>query len=152
MSLRFPYRRFRVKQPLLTLGGRRERPRPVIGVTVIGPADSRYIHGLLDSGSDDTIFPETLAVKLGIDLTNAPVMDAAGVGMITYAVRLAEVTLRLADKSERRKWQAWVGFTAAQLRQPLLGHAGFLQFFTTAFHGDLEEVELTINAGYSGIQ
>jgi hypothetical protein len=150
MSLRFPYRRFRVKQPLITLGGRTERPRPVIGLTVTGPADSRYIHGLLDSGADDTVFPDALAVKLGIDLTNAPIIDAAGLGMTIYAVRLAEVILRLADNSERREWQAWVGFTSARMRQPLLGHAGFLQFFTTAFHGDVEEVELTVNATYPG--
>jgi len=150
MSLRFPYRRFRVKHPLLTLGGRIERPRPVIGVTVIGPADTRYIHALLDTGADDTIFPDALAVKLGIDLTDAPVINGAGLGMMTYSIRLAEVTLRVADINERREWRACAGFASAPLRQPLLGHAGFLQFFTTAFHGDLEEVELTVNANYPG--
>ena len=44
----------------------------------------------------------------------------------------------------------WVGFTSAPLRQPLLGYAGFLQFFTATFHGDREEVELAVNAAYPG--
>jgi hypothetical protein len=122
----------------------------VIGVTVIGPSDSRYIHGLLDSGSDDTVFPETSAAKIGVDLTNAPTITAAGAGMVTCAIRLASVTLRLASNGERREWQAVVGFTSAPLRQPLLGHAGFLQFFTATFHGDLEEAELKVNASYAG--
>jgi hypothetical protein len=30
------------------------------------------------------------------------------------------------------------------------GQAGFLQFFRATFHGDLEEVELTVNPSYSG--
>lgn len=150
MSLRFPYRRFRVRQPLLTLGGRRERPRPIIGVTVIGPADNRYVHGLLDNGADDTVFPDTLATTLGIDLSNAPTLVAAGLGMVPHTVHLAEVTLRLAGMNEQREWKAWVGFTSAKLRQPLFGYAGFMQFFTATYHGDLEEVELAVNGSYAG--
>jgi hypothetical protein len=65
-------------------------------------------------------------------------------------VRYAEVTLRIADNQEQREWKAWVGFTAARLRQPLLGYAGFLQYFTATFHGDREEVELTVNPTYPG--
>jgi hypothetical protein len=35
-------------------------------------------------------------------------------------------------------------------RYALLGFAGFLQYFTATFFGDLEEVELTVNAAYPG--
>jgi hypothetical protein len=148
--MRFRYRRFPVKTPLLTLGGRKERPRPVIGVTVIGPADSRYVLALLDSGADDCIFPDTLAASLGIDLTNAPTLDGAGLGMVPYTIHLAEVTLRLVSVNEQREWKAWVGFTSAKLRQSLLGYAGCLQFFNASFEGDLEELELTVNSTYPG--
>ena len=34
--------------------------------------------------------------------------------------------------------------------RPLIGFAGFLQFFTATFHGDREQVELTVNALYPG--
>jgi hypothetical protein len=51
---------------------------------------------------------------------------------------------------EQREWPAWVAFTPARLNQPLFGFAGLLQFFTAAFHGDREQVELTINSLYPG--
>ena len=33
---------------------------------------------------------------------------------------------------------------------PTLGFAGFLQFFTATFYGDLEEVERAVNRLYPG--
>jgi hypothetical protein len=33
---------------------------------------------------------------------------------------------------------------------PLLGFAGCLQFFSAHFHGDREEVELSVNSLYRG--
>jgi hypothetical protein len=60
------------------------------------------------------------------------------------------VTLRVADNQEWREWQAWVGFTSTKLRHPLLGFAGFLQYFTATLHGDREELELTVNSLYAG--
>jgi hypothetical protein len=43
-----------------------------------------------------------------------------------------------------------VGFTPVRLNRALLGFAGCLQFFTATFHGDREEVELTVNSLYPG--
>jgi len=151
MSMVFPYRRFRLKSPVLTLGGRAERPRPVLDVGIIGPMGSRVLPSLLDTGADDTIFPATLAATLGIDLSQAPAVAAAGVGLVPVIVRLAEVTLRIAAGKERREWRAGVAFSPVPLRQPLLGFAGFLQYFTATFHGDREEVELAVNSLYPGI-
>jgi predicted aspartyl protease len=150
VSLRFPYKRFKVKDPIPSLAGQRERPRPILAVTLIGPAGSRSEDALLDTGADDTLFPEALATLLGIDLSQAPIRSGAGFGMHAATVRYAEVLLRIADTQEQREWKAQVGFTSAKLRQPLLGNAGVLQFFTATFHGDREEVELTINPTYPG--
>lgn len=150
MSMRIPYKDFPVRNPIPSLGGRMERPRPVIFITMLGPLGT-YVEGaLLDTGADDTLFPETVAGKLGIDLANAPIATGAGFGMLVSTVRYAEVTLRITDGVEQREWKAWVGFTSAKLRQPLLGYAGFLQFFTATFRGDLQEVELEINSSYPG--
>lgn len=151
MSLRFPYRPFRVGQPVVALAGRLTRPRPILPVTLLGPVRAVLTGGLLDTGADDTVFPELVAQRLGLDLTNAPRATGAGFGMHAATVSYAEVSLRIADSNERREWRAWVGFTAVPLRQPLLGYAGFLQFFTASFFGDREEVELTVNATYPGI-
>jgi hypothetical protein len=150
MSLRFAYKPFPVKQPPVSLPGRSERPRAVIVVSVLGPANTHALPALLDTGADDTVFTEDVAVRIGLDLTNAPTGGAAGAGMVALPVRYAQVTLRIADNQEQREWQAWVGFTTAKLRQPLLGFAGFLQYFTATFHGDLEEVELAVNGTYMG--
>jgi predicted aspartyl protease len=106
--------------------------------------------GLLDTGADDTVFPEALAATLGLDLSQAPVGGLTAAGGALFPVRYAQVTLRLTDGQEFREWPACVGFTSAPLRMSLLGFAGFLQFFTATFHGDLEKVELTINRLYPG--
>lgn len=65
-------------------------------------------------------------------------------------IRYAKVKLRLTDGIEFREWTGWVGFTSAALHYPILGFAGVLQFFTTTFHGDREEVELAVNRLYPG--
>jgi predicted aspartyl protease len=150
VSVTLPYQLFRVRNPLIQLGGQADRPRPVITVTLIGPEGSRVQDALLDTGADDTVFPETLAGALGIDLTNAPTIHGAGVGLIPYVVRLAEVTLCIADNQERREWRAWICFTSAPLRQPLLGYAGYLQFFDATFLGQRQVVERTVNSSYPG--
>lgn len=158
MSMRFHYVIIPVAYAIVPLDGRWSRPRPLIRVTVIGPADSRLKMVLLDTGSDDTVFPEAWATQLGIDLTNAPTGSGTGVGSAAAAgtgspgiqLKYAQVTLRLTDYREYREWSAWVGFTAAPLIYPILGFAGFLRYFTATFHGDREEVELTVNSLYPG--
>ncbi|MGL4555570.1 MAG: hypothetical protein ACRC33_30745, partial [Gemmataceae bacterium] len=83
-------------------------------------------------------------------LARAPAGGASGVGLVASALRYAPVTFRLAAGADRREWDATVGFTATPLRFPLLGYAGFLQFFTAAFHGDRERLELDANPTYPG--
>ena len=91
-----------------------------------------------------------MAHRIGVDLSQAPAGEGAGVGAGTVSVRYAQITLRLAGRRERREWRGWVGFTAAKFRHPILGFAGFLQYFTATFHGDREEVELAVNSRYAG--
>jgi hypothetical protein len=150
MSLRYGYYPFRLGQPVVSLAGRWVRPRPLASVTLIGPSGSLLREGLLDTGADDTVFPESWAAAIGVDLTIAPVGQASGVGLVAVPIRYAQVTLRMAQRTEHREWTAWVGFTPAPLRRPLLGFAGVLQFFTATFHGDREEVELAVNSLYRG--
>ncbi len=150
MTLRYSYSPYVAPNPVISLGGRAERPRPVIPVALIGPGGSVSRDGLLDTGADDTVFPAAEATLLGLDLSTAPTGIASGVGTIPYPVRYARVRLRITDGQERREWEAWVGFTAARLRRPLLGYAGFLQFFGANFLEDAEVVELTVNGKYPG--
>src|SRR5437588_10175595 len=131
MTLRYRYKLERVNHPVIPLGGRWVRPRPLAAVTLIGPSGPCVATGHLDTGADDTVFPEWMAVRIGVDLRNAPPGQAEGAGGGAIAVRYAEVTLRLAQGNERREWRAWVGFTPARMSNPLLGFAGCLQYFTS---------------------
>jgi hypothetical protein len=151
MSLRFPYLQVAMGRPIVTLGGKSHRPRSVIGVMIGGPNGTIPYDGLLDTGADDVLFPEAVAALIGIDLTNAPQGTTGGLGRGTIPVRYAEASLRIADNQERREWRAWVGFVPIVRRYALLGHAGFLQYFTATFHGDREEIELTVNGLYPGL-
>jgi hypothetical protein len=123
----------------------------LINISVPGPLGTVVRRSLLHIGADDTIFPESVANQIGIDLTNAPTGGARGVGGGVGLLRYAEVTLRIASTTELREWRAWVGFTSTPMWRPLLGYAGFLQFFDVTFRGAREEVEMVVNALYPGI-
>ena len=150
MSLRFRYQLAPTSGFVIPLGGRSVRPRPVVPVIVVGHTGSRIREVILDTASDDTVFPISLAVQIGVGLTGAPMGKGSGVGLIAVPLRDAEVTLRIATNQEQREWQAWVSFTSGSLRRPILGFGGFLQFFTATFYGDREEVELSVNSLYPG--
>jgi hypothetical protein len=126
------------------------RPKPIVSVTLVGPAGSRCRDALLDVGADDSVFSEALATLIGVDLRNAPTGRGQGIATGYIPIRYAEVTLRLTDGIEFREWRAWVGFTSSPLRRNLLGFAGCLQFFTATYYGDREEVELAVNGLYRG--
>jgi hypothetical protein len=150
MPLLFAYKQVRIRRPAIALGGRTTRPRPLVQVTLLGAASVYLAEALLDPGADDTVFPNDAAVQLGLDLSNAPLGEAVGVASTPVPIRYAQVTLRLTDSRELCEWPALVGFTAAPLRQPLLGFAGCLQFFDADFRGSREEVELVTMPLYPG--
>src|SRR5438128_416546 len=131
MSLRFRYQLHRTKQGVFPLGGRWVRPRPIIIVSLIGPARTVACEGLLDTGSDDAVFPDRIATRIGLDLTGAPAGEAEGMGGAIIPVRYALVRLRVTDGREFREWAAAVGFTPVPMSRALLGFAGFLQFFSS---------------------
>jgi hypothetical protein len=118
MSLRFPYARVPVATPVFPLGGRRERPRPIVLVSLVGPSDTVLKEALLDTGADDTVFPEQIASQVGVDLTGAPTGQGVGVGGTPLPLRYARVTLRLTDGQEHREWPAWVGFAPIRMNRP----------------------------------
>jgi hypothetical protein len=150
MTMRFHYQRFKMRRPVVSLGGSFYRSRPIIRVTVIGPKGTCVEDGLLDTGADDTLFTDATAVKLGLDLTSAPVGEGGAAGGARFPVSYARVKLRVTDGHEFREWDAWVAFTKSAVRRPLLGIAGFLQYFHAEFQTDMEFVDLTVNGLYSG--
>ena len=150
MTSTFHYTPHSRQQPVLSLGGRFSRPRPLISVELIVPGRSKVVNALLDTGADDTVFPDSVAAYLGIDLSSAAIGGGQGVGGVRIPLRYVNLNLRIAGNNEQRDWPATVAFAPLPNQLPLLGFAGFLQYFTACFHGDLEFVELTTNALYPG--
>src|SRR5262249_24672295 len=114
--MNFPYLALPTKRPVAPLGGAMARHRPIIPVRLFGPLGSRLLDGCVDCGSDNTIFPLSLAGKLGIDLTGASQGEACPVGGTVVAYVYASVTLRVTDGIEACQWQTIVGFVDLPLR------------------------------------
>ncbi len=150
MSLRFPYRRVPVHHTVASLDGVQYRPRPIVTVTLVGPRGNKAIDVLVDSGSDDSVFPEQLAMPLGLDLTNAPRHVMTRLSHARGTIRYAQIRILLTDGSEFRNWPAWIAFTSAPLVYPTLGFAGALQFFLAKLDGPGEVLEFEIGSSYPG--
>lgn len=146
----FTYMPLPTRRPVPSLGGAMLRYRPIVPVGVSGPLGLRFVDSCVDCGSDDTIFPLSLARKLGIDLAGAPRGESHPVGGAIVPYLYAAVTLRVSDGVETCEWQATVGFVDLPLRWALLGHAGFLDFFDTDLRGARHEVFLTPSSAFAG--
>jgi hypothetical protein len=146
----FPYLPLPTKAPIPSLGGASVRYRPILPTRVFGPLGSRLFDGCLDSASDDTIFPLSVARRLGIDLTGAAQGQAQPVGGHSVPYLYATVILRLTDGLETCEWTATVGFVDLPLRWALLGHAGYLDFFDVELRGARREVFIKPNHTFPG--
>ena len=152
--MKIAYLAGRAKTPQPSLGGGLVRYRPIVAVRVAGPTGSWILDGLLDPGSDDTIFPEWIAPMIGVDLSVADDhnLHLAGRGK-PIRCRYTSAKLRITDgKQETYEWDAVVGFVAVPLRCPLLGHAGFLQYFDVTFQGADRAAILAPNASFPAMK
>jgi hypothetical protein len=109
--VRVPYLMGKARNPQLSLGGSVLRPRPILAVRVDGPSSSVLRDGVLDTGADDTIFPEWVAIAVGLDLSRADQRDIGLVGRSPIVCRYLSVQIQISDgKSETYRWTAVVGF------------------------------------------
>jgi hypothetical protein len=134
-----------------SLGGASLRYRPIVPIRAFGPLGSRLIDGCVDCGSDDTIFPLSVARKLAIDLQGAPQGQAHPIDGTVVAYHYATIMLRLSDGLESFEWSATVGFVDLPMRWALLGHAGFLDFFDAKLRGQQREISLIPNSAFPGV-
>lgn len=147
--MQFPYVPQQTVQPAYTLGGARQRLRPIIAVIVGVPGQSFIADAVADSGADDTVFPSRIARRLGIDLDQAAQGIASGVGGATIPCRYASVSLRITDGIEIYEWPTTVAF-ADNIARGLLGHVGFFDFFDVTFLGAAKEVIVLAGPNYPG--
>ena len=120
-----------------------ERARPIIPRIVQSASGERaLVDALVDTGADITLFSETVAEALGLDLTGvpeSPIRTPLGHGG-TY--RAVELSLELRRRPDVLQWRGTVGFVPLRLTYALLGTRGFFEFF--AIHYDANQWFLEI--------
>jgi predicted aspartyl protease len=122
--------------------------RPEVTIDVIGPRRSETIQALVDTGSDETVFPASLADAIGVSLDHGSAGQASAVG--GHAVQLipGSVVLQITAGERSLRWQSTVGFLEVDRPEDevaLLGYAAFLEFFRATFDSQSHELELTPN-------
>jgi hypothetical protein len=122
--------------------------RPEIHISVLGPSRTGVYIGLVDTGSDHTILPMSIARYLGVnvEIDSGPI--ASGFGGQPVQLSVGEVSLGLQTEGEQVEWPAEVcffEFPDAEDESLLLGHTGFLDYFSAKFDGKLGLLTLAPN-------
>lgn len=122
--------------------------RPEIPITVTGANASFAYTGLVDTGSDQTILPTSIARDLGIDLLPSTGPSASAFGGQQVQLYSGTALLRIEAEGEAVAWSESVSFfdfSSGEDETVILGHAGFLDYFTATFDGKLGELTLVPN-------
>ena len=121
--------------------------RPEVRITVHGPKGSGDFLALVDTGADNTILPEAIARDLGIPLTAGAGPAATVFGGQAIMLSYADVELELVHADGNLRWLARVYFVADATSQEtlILGHQGFLDYFTASFDGEQCALDLEPN-------
>src|SRR5688572_26059420 len=82
--------------------------RPEIPVTVIGPKGLAAYIALVDTGSDNTVFPKSVADHLGIDVEKTAGPHARAYGGHRVELFAGEALLKLDDEGETLLWRTSV--------------------------------------------
>jgi hypothetical protein len=150
--MRFPYASYEVDaSPTLRDG---ILYRPEVAIDVVGPVATETIQALVDTGSDETVFPVSLANAIGARLDHSSAGRAAAVGGHAVELIPGSVILQIARDGEEFRWEAKVSFLETENPEEevaLLGYAGFLEFFRATFDSERHELELTANSMLQGL-
>jgi hypothetical protein len=94
---------------------------------------------LLDTGSDHTILPKHLADDLGILLQPAVGKQARAFGGQHIRLFYGDAIMSISDNGESVSWPATIFFYDSPLdgeeEMIVLGHSGFLNYFTAILDG-----------------
>jgi hypothetical protein len=118
---------------------------PIILVRFCGPARSYLIRGLLDTGAAMTLVPRFYLTKLGLSPGERLRLRAAAE---TFEILLGMLELELRSRRTIHRWPARVGFVHRADNVALLGHAGFLDYFSVTFDGLHKRVTLRPNGTF----
>ena len=123
---------------------RNGQERPIVAVTVGVPGQHPVLFdALVDTGADVSLFPQSVADRLGLDLSQQPevtVFAAIG-GQCHY--RLHEVELELRRAPDVFRWKGSVGFVSREMSYAILGTHGFFQFFDLNYSNSGQTIDIT---------
>ncbi len=117
--------------------------RPYIPIRVVGPRGTARLDGLLDTGADETVLPLFVAGRVGVEIDPEAQARFRGVGGHLVTVTYGRVELEVGSGFRAVRWPATVAFLDSGI--PILGHEGFLQYYTASFNGHRGHVTLTPN-------
>lgn len=123
--------------------------RPIIPVRIFGQTAFGHYAALVDTGADNTILPKRIADDLGIELQTGHGPDATAFGGQTISLLFGDVELELEEQQERVRWKSRVqfyDFVNPEDETLILGHAGFLDYFSAMFDGEQGLLSLTPNS------
>jgi hypothetical protein len=113
--------------------------RPEIPVTIIGPGGSATYIGLVDTGSDNTILPKSIADDLGIPVEPMTGPAASVFGRHRVQLLAGQAKIKLDADGESFTWPTelfFFDFEFSAEETVILGHASFLDYFTATFDGE----------------
>lgn len=139
MNIKFPYIEF--------LGLAEERIfRPLIPVTFKAGKESFEAYALVDSGSDYTILPISVAGILKLKLSDQPQYYIQGAGGNKFKIYKSpiEVGGTIQKRGFRSlKWESYIYFSEGDDSTLLLGQKGFFEHFEVRLDGPNREIEIT---------
>jgi hypothetical protein len=122
--------------------------RPEIQVLIHGPAGGAEVLALADTGADNSVFPLSIAHRLGIVTTPGKGPGAIAFGGQQIALSFANVVIELRQDGESIRWLSqlyFADFPGDSEKTAILGHEGFLDYFTAIFDGENCTVTLEPN-------
>jgi hypothetical protein len=151
--LRFPYQDEPLTGPAppsLALGAT-DRGRPLIPVEIFGTGglSRQFTRAFVDPAADDTVFPLDTARQIGAVLRPDTGHRVRWRGQL-HAPRFGGMEILLEDGINVWRWPAIIRFSPAQIRYPILGTSGCLQFLDAHFRGAHRIVELETNPTFPG--
>lgn len=102
----------------------------------------------MDTGADETLLPLSLAELLAVELEDTT-SQAKGISGDQLMVHHGDVEFEIAGEGQTVRWRSTVGFvafTSSDDEVIVLGHSGWLDYFTATFDGENAELELIPNA------
>jgi len=144
--MNFPYRMYIVSSS--DTGELVPMLRPEINVRIYGPAGDADALALVDTGSDKSIFPMSFASDVGITTTPGTGLGALTFGGHGMPLEYADVELEIPEFDPPLRWRTRLYFAdiSEETEQAILGHNGFLDYFTATFDGEECSLELVPNS------